>query len=360
MNDKNDPSFIAAGVLQAEITQPPQRRSSEEMRTIIVGSIALGPSKLLTREEEVQLFGELNLGRQAQTAKIVCNGLRGFLGYEPSEAPEVEQIIDRGKEARDKIIMSNTRLVFSRACKLQNRGLKLPDLFQEGMFGLFKAIDKFDPSRGLSLSTLATKCIDQFIKRAIKDNKRNIHIPIGVSDSVNMIMNKREELLQRNHGREPTPEEIAEELGMDSGQIDNEGLIMYRGRTISLNAPRASDESSGGHTLIERVSDSTQAGTEEKAVDLLTKGEKRRELLSLMESASLTDREKLVLGIRYGLGTVGKGLSDVEIGRLSDVTRQRIQQIAMRAIGKLRTAAGISTVKEILEQIKTPDQADDS
>lgn len=361
-----DASFCATTEApQAEITQLLQLQHSEEKRTIIVGSIALGHSKLLSREEEVQLFGELNLGRQAQTAKLVCNGLRSFLWYEPTEVPEIEQMIDRAKEARDRIIMSNTRLVYSRARKIerkyQSKDLEFGDLFQEGMFGLFRAIDRFDPSKGFKLATLATDFIDNDIENAIKNKKRNIHIPKGVSDDASRIERKRLTWRQ-DHGREPTIEEIAEELGMNDSRIESENMVRYRGGTISLSTPRASDGRKSDSTIVDTISDNTQLGVEEQAVESLTNEERKRYLLGLLKITGLKEREIEILGLRFGLGTIGLGttgevLNNVEIGKLYNVSRQRIDQIVKKVVKKLRDAAGATTTEEVLEELKTKDKA---
>jgi len=311
------------------------QRFIPEKRTASFGSVNLGDSKLLTREEEVTLFGELNLGRQAQTAMLVCNGLRSFLGYEPVEVPEIKQMIDDGQWAKNRIVMSNTLLVLSRARakKFQNRGLELSDMFQEGIFGLYRAIDKFDPTLGFKFSTLACICIDNAIERSIADTSRTIRIPYYASRAARLVAGKRNELWQLN-GVEPTSAQIGDALAMQPCDITKYDLLRTINGTISLDASFGPGGDEDKRLVGDYVGDRTTAGPEETAINKVPVIDKDR----LYELAGLKSREIEMIELRYGINENGQVHTLEEVGTKYGLTKERIRQIVKDAMCKLEKA----------------------
>jgi len=273
---------------------------------------------LLTNEEEVELAMRLEAGNQARE-KLAR--LDGQLDEETRHA--LEAIVEDGRAARDHLIKANTRLVVSIAKKYMGRGVHFLDLIQEGNLGLMKAVEKFDYKRGYRFSTYATWWIRQTITRAIADQGRTIRVPVHMSDRIRRLYKTARQLEQEN-GRKPTPEEIAERMGLEPRKV--QWMLKVSWRPMSLERPVGEEEDSELGSFIEDLS--TPTPTQSAYENLLR--EKVEEVLS-----TLTAREARILRLRFGLQN-GRSYTLEEVGQKFGLTRERIRQIEGRALRRLR------------------------
>ncbi len=306
----------------------------------------IGQVPLLTPEEEIEL------GKRIQRAKQAKAELEAGVD-DPQRRAELERIIQEGEEAKRQLAQANLRLVVSVAKRYVGRGMALLDLIQEGNLGLLRAVEKFDPSLGYKFSTYATWWIRQAISRAIADQARTIRIPVHMVDTINQIIRAQRKLMQEL-GREPMPEEIALEIGYldpedreaieaawNTGQPINDPVLERKLRRaaqkvqrilriaqepMSLETPVGDDEES---SLMDFVEDESMPTPGDEAGRELLKQQMADAL------KSLTDREREVLELRFGLKD-GRSYTLEEVGRMFGVTRERIRQIEAKALRKLR------------------------
>ncbi len=277
---------------------------------------------------------------RAEKAQEVIRQLKLRTHMAPRELKEalrrVTWSLEKAKAAKSELIQANLRLVVSIAKKYTNRGLQFLDLIQEGNIGLMKAVDKFEYQRGYKFSTYATWWIRQAITRAIADQARTIRIPVHMIETINKLIRTSRYLVQE-HGREPTPEEIAAKMEFPLEKVRK--VLKIAKEPISLETPIGEEEDSHLGDFIE----DKKVLSPGDAVVNFGLSEQTRSVLR-----TLTPREEKVLRMRFGIGEKADHTLE-EVGRDFDVTRERIRQIEAKALRKLRHPSRSKKLKSFVE-----------
>ena len=253
------------------------------------------------------------------------------------EEKELAIAVENGDlEAKQRLAEANLRLVVSIAKRYVGRGMQFLDLIQEGNMGLMKAVDKFDYSKGFKFSTYATWWIRQAITRAIADQARTIRIPVHMVETINKLVREQRNLLQEL-GQDPTPEQIAERMDMTPEKVRE--ILKIAQEPVSLETPIGEEDDS-------HLGDFIEDEVIENPVDYTTRVVLREQLDEVLDT--LTDREENVLRLRFGLDD-GKMRTLEDVGKVFNVTRERIRQIEAKALRKLRHPSRSKQLKDFIE-----------
>ena len=292
----------------------------------------IGKVALLNAAQEVELAKRIEAGLYAEH-------LLGTQGndLEAKYRRELHRIAQDGQRAKNHLLEANLRLVVSLAKRYTGRGMLFLDLIQEGNLGLIRAVEKFDYTKGYKFSTYATWWIRQAITRAMADQARTIRIPVHMVETINKLVRVQRQLLQ-DLGRDPTFEEIGDEMGISADRVREIQKISQE--PVSLETPIGEEEDS---QLGDFIEDSMAVAPPEAASDSML----REQLDQVLDG--LADRERKVIKFRFGLED-GHPRTLEEVGREFGVTRERIRQIESKTLAKLRHPSRSSRLKDFMEE----------
>ena len=298
----------------------------------------IGKVPLLNPDEEIVLAQAMSAGAEAKARLDELEEQRKN-GETPEISPEEEaqlrKVYQKGESSKQKLAEANLRLVVSIAKRYVGRGMLFLDLIQEGNLGLIKAVEKFDYTKGYKFSTYATWWIRQAITRAIADQARTIRIPVHMVETINKVIRVSRQLLQEL-GHDPSPNEIAAEMGMPVEKVRE--ILKIAQEPVSLETPIGEEEDS---PLGDLIPDEGASEPSEAASFTLLK-EQLMDVLS-----TLTPREEKVLKLRFGIED-GRSRTLEEVGKEFNVTRERIRQIEAKALRKLRHPSRSKKLKDFL------------
>ena len=287
-------------------------------------------------EEELANYDDLGEARLDDPVRMYLKEIGKIKLLTPEEELALAKRMSEGDvEARKRMSEANLRLVVSIAKRYVGRGMQLLDLIQEGNLGLMKAVEKFDYTKGYKFSTYATWWIRQSITRAIADQARTIRIPVHMVETINRVLRTSHSMVQ-TLGREPTTQEIADELHQDVQKVEE--ILKIAQEPVSLETPVGEEEDSHLSDFIQ--DDEASQPSEEASYTLL-----REQLEEVLKT--LTPREEEVLRMRFGLRD-GKPHTLEEVGKEFDVTRERIRQIESKALRKLRHPSRSKKLRDFL------------
>lgn len=294
----------------------------------------IGKVPLLTAAQEVDLAMKIEAGLEA-TAKIEATKNRRST-LDRAERRRMRRIEQVGLEAKMQLVEANLRLVVSIAKRYVGRGMLFLDLIQEGNLGLIRAVEKFDYTKGYKFSTYATWWIRQAITRAIADQARTIRIPVHMVETINKLIRVQRQLLQEL-GREPTPDEIGEQMEMTAERVRE--ILKISQEPVSLETPIGEEEDS-------QLGDFIEDGEAVVPPDAASFSMLQEQLSKVLDGLSV--RERKVIELRFGLND-GHPRTLEEVGREFGVTRERIRQIESKTLCKLRHPSRSSRLKDYLE-----------
>ncbi len=294
----------------------------------------IGKVPLLTAAQEIDLAMKIEAGLEA-TERVEEAEARGLV-LDRAERRRIRRIEQVGLDAKQQLVEANLRLVVSIAKRYVGRGMLFLDLIQEGNLGLIRAVEKFDYTKGFKFSTYATWWIRQAITRAIADQARTIRIPVHMVETINKLIRVQRQLLQEL-GREPTPEEIGDQMDMTADRVRE--ILKISQEPVSLETPIGEEEDSQLGDFIE----DGEAIVPPEAASFSMLQEQLSKVLD-----GLSERERKVIELRFGL-TDGHPRTLEEVGREFGVTRERIRQIESKTLCKLRHPSRSSKLKDYLE-----------
>ena len=286
----------------------------------------IGRHQLLTPEKE------LTMGRKVQEMVVLINRCQSAGGKGPAceYSDEEKRKIKNGEKAKNEMITANLRLVVNLAKRYQGKGLELLDLIQEGTLGLTRAVEKYDPSRGHRFSTYAYWWIRQGLNRALSTQSRTIRIPVNINEKLTKLRSAKSKLMQLK-GISPTSIELAEEMKITKEEIDE--LLSCELRSITVSLQGTVKSKSDPSELVDILpSDQTPP------MELAELDERTASAWKLLDKANLTEKERKIVSLRFGLDGSNEWRTLAEVARHMSCSREYCRQVVQRALRKLRKA----------------------